>query len=103
MRGPCPGPPFEKSEEIDCRDELRPQALPAELPFLEETSPGPTGCVRVMSECGTVVVVCSLEMEVIDAALPKILCADDTGETVSDAATMERVEMEAGGDKGVER
>jgi hypothetical protein len=37
-----------------------------------------------MSECGTVVVVCSLGMEVIDAALPKILCADETGETVSD-------------------
>jgi hypothetical protein len=37
-----------------------------------------------MSECGTAVVVCSFMMEVIDAALPKILSADDTGETVSD-------------------
>jgi len=84
VRGLCPGPPLGKSEEIDCRDEPQPRALPARLPFVEDTTPWPTGCVRVMSECGTVVVVCSLGMEVIDAALPKILCADDTGETVSD-------------------
>jgi len=37
-----------------------------------------------MSDGDTVVVVCSFGMEVIDAALPKILSADDTGETVSD-------------------
>ena len=74
VRGLCPGSPLRKSELKDCRDEPRPRALPVK----------PFGYVRVMSEFGTVVVVCSLEMEVIDAALPKILCADDTGETVSD-------------------
>jgi hypothetical protein len=85
VRGLCPGSPLRKSEEKDCRDEPRPRALPVRLPFVEETSSAElAGCVRVMSECGTVVVVCSLGMEVIDAALPKILCADETGETVSD-------------------
>lgn len=74
VRGLCPGSPLRKSELKDCRDEPRPRALPVK----------PFGYVRVMSEFGTVVVVCSLGMEVIDAALPKILCADDTGETVSD-------------------
>lgn len=74
VRGLRPGSPLRKSEEKDCRDEPRPRALPVR----------PFGYVRVMSECSTGVVVCSLGMEVIDAALPKILCADDTGETVSD-------------------
>ncbi len=84
VRGLCLRPFLGKSEEIDCRDELRPRGLPFKLPFVEETSPRPTGCVRVMSECGTVVVVCSIGKENIDAALPKILSAEDTGETVSD-------------------
>jgi len=84
VRGLCPGPPLRKSEEMDCRDEPRPRALPVRLPFVEETSPKPAGCVRVMSECGIVDVVCSRGIEVIDAALPKILCAEDTGEIVSD-------------------
>ena len=84
VRGLCPGPPLRSSEEMDCRDKPRPQALPVRLPFVEETSPKLGACVRVMSECGTVAVVCSLGMEVIDAALPKILCAEDTGEIVSD-------------------
>jgi hypothetical protein len=69
---------------MDCRDEPRPRALPFRLPFAKETSPKPAGCVRVMSEGGNVDVVCSLGIEVVDAALPKILCAEDTGETVSD-------------------
>lgn len=85
VRGLCPGLPFRKSEEKECREEPRPRALPIRLPFVEERPSRPAGCVRVISECGTVVVVCSLGMEVIlDAALPKMLCADDTGETVSD-------------------
>lgn len=64
----------------DRTDEARLRAVPTTLSLAE----GITEDVRMTPGYGTVAATCSPEIEATDSALPKILCAEETGDPVSD-------------------
>lgn len=65
------------------RDEARLRIVSTMLALVGETFPK-LGGGDMTSEAGAVTAAHVREIEVMDGALPKILCAEETGDTVSD-------------------
>lgn len=90
----------------DKKGEARPRAVRTGLSLAGETFPKPF-MVGITSKVDVDVLTNGREADVMDDALPKILCAEETGDAVSDLydapATTERVAIEPAADgKGVE-
>jgi hypothetical protein len=71
------------SVELDRKGEKWPRAVRIGLSLAGETFLKPMA-VGMTSNVGGVAAVCGREVEVMDGALPKILCAEETGDPVSD-------------------
>ena len=68
---------------LDQKGEARPRAVRTGLPLAGETFPKPF-TVGITSKVDTDVLAGGHGVEVLDGALPKILCAEETGDAVSD-------------------
>jgi hypothetical protein len=68
---------------LDRKGEARPRAVRSGLSLAGETFPKPLA-VGITSKVEVDVLASGREMEVMDDALPKILCAEETGDAVSD-------------------
>jgi len=101
-----PGLPLVRvSVEVDRKGEARRRAVRTGLSLVGETFPRLIA-VGMASNVDRVAAACDRDAEMIDGALPKILCAEETGDPVSDLyeapATIERVVIEPAANKGVE-
>ncbi len=71
------------SVEFDRKDEARRRAFRTGLSLAGETFPNPFA-VAVTSKVDDDVLASGREVDVMDGALPKILCTEETGDAVSD-------------------
>ena len=68
---------------LDRKDEARPRAVRTGLSSTGETFPKPFA-VGINPKVDVDVLASRREVDVMDDALPKILCAEETGDAVSD-------------------
>ena len=68
---------------LDRKGEVRPRAVRTKLSLAGETFPKPFA-VGITSKVDVDVLARGREVDVMDDALPKILCAEETGDAVSD-------------------
>jgi hypothetical protein len=74
-------PLVQVSVALDRKGEARPRAVRIGLSLAGETFPKPFGTT---SKVDVDVLASGREVDVMDDALPKILCAEETGDAVSD-------------------
>jgi len=89
-------PLVQVSVGLDRKGEARLRAVRTGLSLPGETFPKPFA-VGITSKVVDDVLASGREVDVMDDALPKILCAEETGDAVSDPATVERVVIERAG------
>jgi len=76
-------PSLRVSVDTDRRDAARLRTVSTMLALVGETFPK-LGEIDMTSKAGAVAAAHVREIEVMDGALPKILCAEETGDPVSD-------------------